>query len=54
VNPVAIIIGLVALERLAELFYANRNTSKLLARGGHEIGRNHYPLIVVLHTAWLV
>ena len=53
-SPVTLIIGLVALERLAELVYANRNTSKLLARGGQEIGRNHYPLIVVLHTAWLV
>ena len=53
VNWVGIIVGLVAIERLAELFYANRNTRKLLARGGQEIGRNHYPLIVALHTAWL-
>jgi methyltransferase len=25
----------------------------LLARGGHEIGAAHYPLIVALHATWL-
>jgi methyltransferase len=49
-----VIIGLVALQRLAELIYAERNTRALLARGAVEIGRAHYPLIVVLHLAWLV
>jgi methyltransferase len=49
-----IIIGLVALQRLGEVFYANRNTRALLARGAVEIGAKHYPLIVILHTAWLI
>lgn len=49
-----VIIGLVALQRLGEVFYANRNTRALLARGAVEIGEKHYPLIVILHTAWLV
>ncbi|HEY1836537.1 MAG: isoprenylcysteine carboxylmethyltransferase family protein [Rhizomicrobium sp.] len=49
-----VIVGLVALQRLAELIYAERNTRALLARGAVEIGRAHYPLIVVLHLAWLV
>ncbi len=49
-----IVVALVALERLAELVYANRNTRALLRAGAHEIGRRHYPLIVLLHTAWLV
>lgn len=49
-----VIVGLVALERLAELIYANRNTGALLRAGGQEIGRGHYPLIVLLHLAWLV
>jgi methyltransferase len=53
-NWAALIVGLVALERLAELVYANRNTIRLIAMGGREIGRNHYPLIVALHTAWLL
>jgi methyltransferase len=48
-----IILFLVAVQRLAEIVYAQRNTRALLARGGVEIGRGHYPLIVVLHAAWL-
>ncbi len=44
----------VALLRLAELFVARRNTSRLLAQGATEHGRGHYPLIVGLHLAWLL
>ncbi len=51
---VAIIVALVALQRLAELFYAERNTAALKRNGAVEIGRAHYPLIVLLHAAWLV
>jgi methyltransferase len=49
-----IIIALVVLQRLAELVYAERNTRALKRRGAVEIGRAHYPLIVLLHAAWLV
>ena len=45
---------LVALQRLGELFYAKRNTARLLAKGGQEVGAAHYPLIVLLHAAWLI
>ena len=48
------IIGLVALQRLAELPYAARNTKRLLASGAIEYGRKHYPLFVVLHATWLL
>ena len=48
-----VILFLVALQRLVEVVYAERNTRALLARGAVEIGRAHYPLIVVLHAAWL-
>jgi methyltransferase len=48
------IIVLVAVQRLAELFYAERNTRALLARGAVEIGRAHYPLIVAVHVTWLI
>lgn len=48
-----IVLALVAAERLAELVLARRNTARLLARGGIEHGRGHYPLIVALHAAWL-
>jgi methyltransferase len=43
----------VAIQRLVELARANRNTRGLLARGGREVGREHYPLIVALHATWL-
>lgn len=48
------IVGLIALQRLGELAYAQRNTRALLAKGAVEIGRAHYPLFVLLHAAWLV
>mgnify|MGYP001548973223 CR=1 FL=1 len=47
------IILLVALQRLAEVVYAERNTRALLARGAVEAGASHYPLIVLLHAGWL-
>jgi methyltransferase len=49
-----LILGLVTLQRLAELFLAERNRKRLLAKGAVEHGHAHYPLIVALHAAWLV
>jgi methyltransferase len=49
-----LIVALVALQRLAELIYAERNTRALLERGAVEVGRAHYPLIVAVHAGWLV
>ncbi len=48
-----VIVALVALQRLIEVRYAERNTKALLARGAVEVGRGHYPLIVALHAGWL-
>ncbi|HYD32428.1 MAG TPA: isoprenylcysteine carboxylmethyltransferase family protein [Azospirillaceae bacterium] len=48
-----VIVLLVALQRLGELHVARRNTRRLLAAGGHEVGAGHYPVIVGLHVAWL-
>lgn len=50
----ASVVALVALERLAELWHARRNTRALLEGGGVEVGRGHYPFMVALHTAWLL
>jgi len=47
------ILAFVTLQRLAELAIARRNTRRLLARGAYQVGAGHYPLIVVLHGAWL-
>lgn len=48
-----IIVGLVIAQRLWELQIAKRNTAALLSEGGVEHGAGHYPVIVLLHTAWL-
>jgi methyltransferase len=49
-----VVVALVALERLAELVVAKRHAAWAFARGGVELGRGHYPPMVVLHTALLV
>ena len=48
------IVLAVALFRVAELILAQRNTKRLLANGGREFGRRHYPLFVLLHGGWLL
>jgi methyltransferase len=53
-SPLALMLGLVVGQRLGELMIARRNTKRLLAHGGREVGAAHYPLFIVLHTAWLV
>jgi len=52
--PLVWILGLVILQRLVELAVARRNTARLLARGGREVGAAHYPLFILLHASWLV
>lgn len=49
-----IIVFLVVLQRLGEVWLAAYNTKKLLAQGGIEIGKNHYPLFILLHSSWLL
>jgi len=48
-----LVLALVTLQRLGELVLARRNTRALLSRGAYEVGASHYPLIVLLHAAWL-
>ena len=48
------IIAAVIAQRLVELWYAQKNTRALLARGAVEIGQAHYRLFVALHSAWLL
>ena len=47
------IMAFVTLQRLSELVIARRNTARLLAAGAHEVGAEHYPVMVAMHTAWL-
>lgn len=51
--PYVVVAFLVA-QRLVELVISRRNQRSLLAKGGIEYGRGHYPLIVLLHVGWLL
>jgi methyltransferase len=54
VSLASIILALVTLQRIGELVLAQYNTKNLKARGAIEVGVSHYPLIVAVHTAWLI
>ena len=47
-------VGFISVQRLLELVLARRNERKVRARGAVERGRWHYPLIVGLHSLWIV
>lgn len=49
-----LLVVAVAAERLVELRISRRNTLRALARGGHEVGGEHYPVMVALHTGLLI
>ena len=51
--PAYMVLAVVTLQRLGELWLAERNTRRLLAKGAHEVGRGHYPFIVAIHAGWL-
>ncbi|MGB6208044.1 isoprenylcysteine carboxyl methyltransferase family protein [Mycobacterium sp.] len=48
-----LLIGVVVVERMAELVVTNRNRAWSKAHGGVEFGAGHYPAMVTLHTALL-
>lgn len=53
-DPLAVVVlALVTVQRLAELVYARFNEERLKKAGAVEHGASHFPLIVVLHAAWL-
>ena len=49
-----LLLAFVTAQRLAELVYARANEARLRAAGAVEVGAAHYPMIVGLHTAWLI
>ena len=49
-----IILALVTAQRGGELLLSHAHTRALMARGAVEIAPGHYPLMVVVHTAWLI
>lgn len=48
----ALLVSLLALQRMAELIHSHRNVRRLRAQGAIEAGRSHYPVIVALHAAF--
>jgi len=48
-----LILGLVTAQRVIELVIAHRNTRKLEARGGFEVGSNRHAFVVALQLLWL-
>ena len=51
--PAIALLAFVTLERLGELWLARRNTAALLRQGAAEHAGAHYPMIALLHAAWL-
>lgn len=49
-----LILGAITLQRVGELVISRANTRKLLARGAVEVAPRHYPLIIMVHAAWLL
>lgn len=49
-----VLLALVTAQRLGELVLADYNTKRLKAQGAYEVAPGHYPLIVILHGAWLI
>lgn len=45
---------LTGLERLIEVRVSNRNAAWSFSKGGVEYGRGHYPVMVLLHTGFLI
>ena len=49
-----LLLVFVTLQRLAELAWNRGNEAGLRARGAVEAGASHYPVMVGLHSLWLV
>jgi methyltransferase len=49
----AILLAYITVQRVAELWWAKRNETRLVAAGGVQYGKPHLPLIVLLHAAWM-
>lgn len=54
ISPLYAVVGLLVVQRVAELFLARRNRRALLARGAIEVGERHYKTLVTLHAGWLL
>jgi len=44
---------LILVQRGLEELYSARNTKRLLAAGGREVGGDYYPVVAITHLAWI-
>ena len=49
-----VFITIIVLQRVIELIIAKRNAIWIKSKGGYEVGKNHYPYIVLLHTLFFI
>jgi len=49
-----VVVVLVAAERVMEMVVSRRNAAWSFERGGVESGQRHFPVMVVLHTVFLI
>jgi methyltransferase len=54
VNPYLVLLGVVAVGRVLELAISRRNARTAFARGAFEVGRRHYRVMMIFHTAFLL
>lgn len=48
-----IFFAFIVIQRLIEMYIARRNAEYILSIGGYEVGKRHYPAIVLLHVTFL-
>ena len=46
-------LGFIIAQRLSELVVAKRNTACLLDKGAYEVGAEHCPIMVGMHSLWI-
>jgi methyltransferase len=49
----AILLAYLIVQRLAELWWAKQNETRLMTSGGIEYGHSHLPLMILFHAAWM-
>jgi methyltransferase len=53
-GPGTILLAFVTAQRLGELWWAKQNEARLFAAGGIEYGGSHFPVMIAVHSSWLV
>lgn len=53
-NLFYLLVGLLLVQRLSELYIANRNEQWMKARGAVEVGSEHYKYFVFLHAGFFL